>query len=147
MWPSQNIWTLPSKQPVSNIVVHNSGQKFVPHKHVWNNCKSFRDVVPISPDYDDAIWTVLTLGEGAKAPATQSDHPFKTSANFHDFLPLPPYHRHSSKILMKGIFDPYVTFWPSAYGDTPSPTRHADFLNGWSQYTMLYADYMYNDCT
>ena len=45
-------------------------------------------MVPISPDYDDAIWTVLTLGEGAKAPATQSDHPFKTSANFHDFLPL-----------------------------------------------------------
>ena len=36
------------------------------------------------------------------------DHPFKTSANFHDFWPLPPYHRHSSKMLMKGIFDPYV---------------------------------------
>ena len=39
------------------------------------------------------------------------DHPFKTSANFHDFLPLAPYHRHSSKMLMKGIFDPYV-LWP-----------------------------------
>ena len=36
------------------------------------------------------------------------DHPFKTSANFHDFRPLPPYHRHSSKMLMKVIFDPYV---------------------------------------
>jgi hypothetical protein len=42
------------------------------------------------------------------------DHSFKTSANFHDFWPLPPYHRHSSKkMLIKGIFDPYVTFWPS----------------------------------
>ena len=39
------------------------------------------------------------------------DHPFKTSANFHDFWPLPPYHWHSSKMLMKGIFDPYV-LWP-----------------------------------
>ena len=39
------------------------------------------------------------------------DHPFKTSANFHDFLPLAPYHRHSSKMLMKGIFVPYV-LWP-----------------------------------
>ena len=25
-----------------------------------------------------------------------------------------------------------VTFWPSAYGDTPSLLRHADILNGWS---------------
>jgi hypothetical protein len=25
-----------------------------------------------------------------------------------NFWPLPPYHRHSSKMLMKGIFDPYV---------------------------------------
>ena len=39
------------------------------------------------------------------------DHPFKTSANFHDFWPLPPYHRNSSKMLMKGIFGPYV-LWP-----------------------------------
>ena len=39
------------------------------------------------------------------------DHPFKTSANFHDFWPLPPYHQHSTKMLMKGIFDPYV-LWP-----------------------------------
>ena len=30
---------------------------------------------------------------------------FKTLANSHDFWPLPPYHRHSSKVLMKGIFD------------------------------------------
>ena len=29
--------------------------------------------------------------------------PFKMSANFHNFWPLPPYHRHSSKMLMKGI--------------------------------------------
>ena len=32
------------------------------------------------------------------------DHPFKTSANFHNFWPLPPYHRHYSKMLMKGFF-------------------------------------------
>ena len=46
---------------------------------------------------------------GRKSTPTR-DHLFKTSANFHDFLPLglPPYHRHSSKMLMKGIFDPYV---------------------------------------
>ena len=51
------------------------------------------------------------------------DHPFKTSANFHDFWPLPPYHRHFSKMLMKGIFLSLctVTFWPSAHGDTPHP--------------------------
>jgi hypothetical protein len=46
------------------------------------------------------------------------DQPFKTSANFHDFSPLPPYHRYSSKMVMKWIFDP--------------PLRHADVLNGWS---------------
>ena len=39
------------------------------------------------------------------------DHPYKTSANFHNFWPLPPYHRHSSKMLMKGISDPYI-LWP-----------------------------------
>ena len=33
------------------------------------------------------------------------------SAIFYNFWPLPPYHRHSSKMLMKGIFDPYV-LWP-----------------------------------
>ena len=41
-------------------------------------------------------------------PEQLRDHPFKTSANFDDFWPLPPYHRHSTKMLMKGIFDPYV---------------------------------------
>ena len=42
---------------------------------------------------------------------TCRDHPFKPSANFHDFWPLPPYLQHFSKMLMKGIFDPYV-LWP-----------------------------------
>ena len=37
-----------------------------------------------------------------------TDHSFKTSANFHDFCFLPPYHRHSSKMLMNEIFDPYL---------------------------------------
>ncbi len=51
------------------------------------------------------------------------DHPFKTSANFRDFWPLPPYHRHFSKMLMKGIFYPYV-LWPFAprpMGKPPPP--------------------------
>ena len=39
------------------------------------------------------------------------DHSFKTLAIFHNFWPLPLYHRHSSKMLMKGILDPYV-LWP-----------------------------------
>lgn len=53
-----------------------------------------------------AIWT-----KSSNCDILIRDHPFKTSANFHDFWPLPPYHRHSSKMLMKGIFDPYV-LWP-----------------------------------
>ena len=36
------------------------------------------------------------------------DHPFRTSVNFHDFWPLHPYRQNSSKMLMKGIFYPYV---------------------------------------
>ena len=62
------------------------------------------------------------------------DHPFKTSANFHDFWPLPPCHRHSSKMLMKGIFDPYV-LWPFDHrqmGTPLPPLRNADVLNVWS---------------
>ena len=39
------------------------------------------------------------------------DHSFRTSANFHDFWPLPPYNQHSSKMLMKGIFALYI-LWP-----------------------------------
>ena len=64
------------------------------------------------------------------------DHPLKRSASFHDFWPLPPYHRHSSKMLMKGIFDPHV-LWPfdllsiGTWGH-PSPLRHADVLKEWS---------------
>ena len=52
------------------------------------------------------------------------DHPFKTTANFHDFWPLRPYHRHSSKMLMKGIFDPYV-LWPfdHRHMGTPLPPK------------------------
>ena len=44
------------------------------------------------------------------------------SANFHDFWPLPPYH--SSKMLMKGIFDPYV-LWPfdHRHMKTPLPPK------------------------
>ena len=52
------------------------------------------------------------------------DHSFKTSVNFHDFWPLPPYHQHSSKMLMKGIFDPYV-LWPfdHRHMGTPLPPK------------------------
>ena len=57
------------------------------------------------------------------------NHSCKTSANFHDFWPLPPYHR-----AYEGDFWSLctVTFGPSAHGDTPPPLRHADVLNGWS---------------
>ena len=52
------------------------------------------------------------------------DHPFKTSANFHNFWPLPPYHRHSSKMLMKGIFEHYL-LWPFDHWHmgTPLPPK------------------------
>ena len=61
------------------------------------------------------------------------DHPFKTLANFDNFWPLPPYHRHSSKMLTGNFLSLCaVTFRPSAYGDTPPPLRNADVLNGWS---------------
>ena len=58
----------------------------------------------------------------AFGPNLKRDHSFKTSANFYDFWPLPPYHRHSSKMLMKGIFDPYV-LWPldHRHRGTPLP--------------------------
>ena len=62
------------------------------------------------------------------------DQSFKTSANFHDFWPLTPYHWHSSKMFMKGIFYPYV-LWPFDHwpmGTPLAPLRHADILNGWS---------------
>ena len=51
---------------------------------------------------------------------TCRDHPFKPSANFHDFWPLPPYLQHFSKMLMKGIFDPYV-LWPFDHWHTVTP--------------------------
>ena len=42
----------------------------------------------------------------------------------HITLPLPPYHQHSSKMLMKGIFDPYV-LWPfdHRHMGTPLPPK------------------------
>ena len=48
------------------------------------------------------------------------DPPFKTSATFQDFWPLSPYHRHSSKKLMKGIFDPHV-LWPFDHWNMGTP--------------------------
>ena len=67
------------------------------------------------------------------APRRIRDHPFKTSPIFHDFWPLPPYHRHSSKMLMKGIFDPYV-LWPFDHrlSGHPSPPKTCWRLYGWS---------------
>ena len=48
----------------------------------------------------------------------------KTLANFHNFWPLPPYHRHSSKMLMKRVFDPYL-LWPfdHRHMGTPFPPK------------------------
>ena len=59
------------------------------------------------------------------------DHSFKTSANFYDFWPLPPYHRHYSKMLMKGIFYPYL-LWPFDHRHMGTPLPHAVVLNGLS---------------
>ena len=52
------------------------------------------------------------------------EHSLKTSANFHHFWPLPPYHRNSRKMLMKWIFDPYV-LWPfdHRHMGTPLPPK------------------------
>ena len=91
-------------------------------------------------DYDDLHIELSTsrfivlCGESAIR-----DHPFETSANCHDFLPQPPYNRHFSKMLMKGIFDPYV-LWPFEHWHmrTSSPLRHADVLNGWSLIIFLF---------
>ena len=48
------------------------------------------------------------------------------------FDPYPPYHWHSSKMLTKGIFDPYV-LWPFDHRPigTPLPPKTC-VLNGWS---------------
>ena len=48
------------------------------------------------------------------------DHPFKTSANFTNFWPLPPYR---FLVLSVGKFVQFLT---------PPPLWHADVLNGWS---------------
>ena len=68
----------------------------------------------------------------------ERDHPFETSAKFHDFLPLPPYHRQNA---YEGDFLSLCTvnFWPLAHGDTTLPLRHADVLNGWSQMFLIFS--------
>ena len=59
--------------------------------------------------FSDPIWTSSwAIWVEKHARHNLSRQARKTSANFHDFWPLPHYHRHSSNILMKGIFDPYV---------------------------------------
>ena len=50
------------------------------------------------------------------------DHPFQTSANFHDFWPLPP-SVGSFLLLSVGKFGQFLT---------PPSLRNADVLNGWS---------------
>ena len=74
--------------------------------------------------------TKLLMTNNWKLTFFVRDHPFKTSANFHDFWPLPPYHRHFSKMLMKGIFYPYV-LWPfyHRHMETPyPPTSHSAYV-------------------
>ena len=88
-------------------------------------------ISPRAPFYvPEPIWryfhneSIFLQNSRVLALKRQRDHPYKTSANFHNFWPLPPYHRHSSKILMKGIFDPYV-LWPFHHWHmgTPSPPK------------------------
>ena len=50
------------------------------------------------------------------------DHSFKTAANFHDFWPLPPYHRHSG--LWRGfLILMYCDLWAIGTWGHPSPPK------------------------
>ena len=64
------------------------------------------------------------------------DHPFKTSANFHDFWPLPPCPTTISvraKCLWRGfLILMYFDLWTIGTWGHPSPPRHAEVLNEWS---------------
>ena len=78
-------------------------------------------------------WIILQLALFLFWKKTQRDHPFKTSANFHDFWPLPPTIGIPAKCLWRGfLILVYCDLWPLAHGDTPPPPWQADVLNGWS---------------
>ena len=49
----------------------------------------------------------MTFSAAAKSMLFGTIH-LRRGQIFTIFDPYPPYHRHSSKMLMKGIFDPYV---------------------------------------
>ena len=57
----------------------------------------------------------------------ERDHPFKTSANFHDILPLPPY-RQQFLLLSVGKFGKFLT---------PPPLKNINVLMEWSQRAKL----------
>ena len=76
------------------------------------------------------------------------DHPVKTSAYFHNFWPLPPYYQHSSTMIMKGIFTPYVLWsfdhWHMGTTLPPPKTRWRlkwmvpkDIINLSPHYTLI----------
>ena len=65
----------------------------------------------IQKQFRNWIWIIGTIFRVFRPSFRVWDHSFKTSDNFHDFWPLHPYHWHSSKMLMKGFFYPYV-LWP-----------------------------------
>ena len=62
------------------------------------------------------------------------DHPFKTSANFHDFWPLPPlplaFQQNAYEVDFFILM--YCNLLTIGTWGHPSPLRHADVLNEWS---------------
>ena len=70
--------------------------------------KDFLCKLDMKPRWPRKLWPKFKFPDKIEMAFIIWDHPFKTSANFHDFWPLPSYHQHSNKMLMKGIFDPYV---------------------------------------
>ena len=64
---------------------------------------------------------------------TVRDHPFETSANFHDFWPLP------------SSVGSFLLLFIGKYGKflTPPPLKNADVLNGWSLIASLPYTYVF----
>ena len=103
------------KRRIIKIVSSSFNSTFSPWKNI-NQIKAsllFNNLYSqiIQKQFKNWIWIIGTIFRVFRPSFRVWDHSFKTSDNFRDFWPLHPYHWHSSKMLMKGIFDPYV-LWP-----------------------------------
>ena len=77
----------------------------------------------------DITWNFEDLEKKRMKEETKRDHPFRTLANFDDFLPLPP---SVDSLLLQSVGN-LANFWPP-------PLRNADVLYyGWSQTTHIQA--------